>query len=69
MPEYDNARSYFQGEPFVGRWLDMNRLLVTEPNVTVGRDMHSILFASPHANAKLLLAISCVAIPRLGPEN
>lgn len=28
----------------------------------------AILVASPHVNAKHVLAISCVAIPRLGPD-
>ena len=63
----------FQIEPtaeateFVGRWLDINKLQVSEPNVTVGPRhamvgpdgvrTDSILFASPHAKAKLVLAI------------
>lgn len=34
---------YFQGELFVGRWLDMNKLLVSEPSVTVGRDMQRLI--------------------------
>jgi hypothetical protein len=75
----------FQIEPtaeaikFVGRWLDMNKLRVNEPNVPIGPRhamvdpdgvrTDSILFAGPRANAKLVLAISCVAIPSLGPEN
>jgi hypothetical protein len=28
----------------------------------------AILVASPHANAEHVLAITCVAIPRLGPD-
>ena len=74
----------FQIEPtaeaikFVGRWLDINKLRVSEPNVTVGRRLtmvdpdgvrtDAILVASPHANVKHVLAITCVAIPSLGPD-
>jgi hypothetical protein len=74
----------FQIEPtaeaikFVGRWLDINKLRVSEPNVTVGRRLtmvdpdgvrtDAILIASPHANVKHVLAITCVAIPSLGPD-
>ena len=74
----------FQIEPtaeaikFVGRWLDINKLRVSEPNATVGPRhtmvdpdgvrTDAILVASPHANAKHVLAITCVAIPRLGPD-
>jgi hypothetical protein len=70
----------FQIEPsaeaikFVGRWLDINKLRVSEPNVTVGPrhtmvdpdglTTDAVLVASPHANAKHVLAITCVAIPR-----
>ena len=73
----------FQIEPtagaikFVGRWLDINRLRVSEPNVTVGPRhalvdpdgvrTDAILVASPHPDAKHVLAITCTAIPRLGP--
>jgi hypothetical protein len=74
----------FQTEPtaeaikFVGRWLDINKLRVSEPDATVG-PRHTIidpdgvrtdavLVASPQAHAKHVLAISCVAIPRLGPD-
>ncbi len=75
----------FQIEPtpeaikFVGRWLDINKLRVSEPNVTVGPRLtmvdpdgvktDAILVASPYANAKHVLAITCVAIPRLGPDR
>jgi hypothetical protein len=74
----------FQVEPtaeaikFVGRWLDINRLRVSEPNMTVGPrhlmvdpdgvGTEAMLIASPHANATHVLAIACVAIPRLGPD-
>jgi len=74
----------FQIEPtaeaikFVGRWLDINKLRVSEPNVTIGPRhtmvdpdsvrTDAILVASPLADAKHVLAITCVAIPRLGPD-
>jgi hypothetical protein len=74
----------FQIEPiaeaikFVGRWLDINKLRVSEPNVTVGPrhtmvdpdgvKIDAMLVASPYANANHVLAITCVAIPRLGSE-
>jgi hypothetical protein len=63
---------------FVGRWLDIDKLRVSEPNATVGSrhtmiDLDggrtdAILVASPHPNAKHVLAITCVKILRLGPE-
>jgi hypothetical protein len=63
---------------FVGRWLNVNKLRVSDPNVTVGprhavadRDgvrSDAILVASPYANATHLLAITCVAIPGLGSD-
>lgn len=62
---------------FVGRWLDINKLRVSEPNATVGPThvmvdadgvrTNAILAASPHTNTNHLLAISCVAIHTLGP--
>jgi|SRR6266404_649981 hypothetical protein len=74
----------FQIEPtaeaikFVGRWLDVNKIRVSEPNATVGPRhtmvdpdgvrSHAILVASPRADARHVLAIACVAIPRLGPD-
>ena len=74
----------FQIEPtveaikFVGRWLDINKLRVREPNVTIGprhtmvdpdgMRTDAILVASPLADTKHVLAITCVAIPRLGPD-
>ena len=63
---------------FVGRWLDIKKLRVSEPNATVGPRhtmldpdggrIDAILAASPHSNTKHVLAITCVAIPRLGPD-
>src|SRR5260221_11631154 len=74
----------FQIEPtaeaikFVGRWLDVNKIRVSKPNATVGPNntmvdpdagrSHAILVASPRADARHVLAIACVAIPRLGPD-
>jgi len=64
---------------FVGRWLDINKIRVNEPNATVGPShamidqdgvqMNSILIASPHGNPTHILAINCVSIPRLGPDK
>jgi len=63
---------------FVGRWLDINKLRVSEPNATIGprhpmvdpddTRTDGVLVASPHSNATHLLAITCVAIPKLGPD-
>lgn len=63
---------------FVGRWLDIYKLGVSEPNATVGPKhtivdpdgvrSDAILVASPHPNAKHVLAITCVPILRLGPD-
>jgi hypothetical protein len=64
---------------FVGRWLDTAKLRVSEPNATVGPRhtmidpdggrTDAILFESPHRNAKHVLAITCVAILRVGPDS
>lgn len=63
---------------FVGRWLDINKLRVSEPNATIGprhavvdpdgTSTDGILVASPHANGTHVLAITCLAIPKLGPD-
>jgi hypothetical protein len=74
----------FQIEPtteaikFVGHWLDISKLRVSEPNAFVGPThvvvdpdgvrANAFLVASPYPNAKHVLAITCVPIPRLGPE-
>jgi hypothetical protein len=62
---------------FVGRWLDINKLRVSEPNATVGprhtmvdpdgERTDAILVASPHPT-KHVLAITCLPIPKLGPD-
>jgi hypothetical protein len=75
----------FQVEPaaeaikFVGRWLDINKLRVSEPGAMVGPRLamldpegqrtEATLVASPYPDTKHVLAISCVAIPRLGPDS
>src|SRR5260370_38215581 len=74
----------FQIEPtaeaikFVGRWLDINKLRVIEPNVTVGPRhtmvnpdgvrTDAILVATPLADTKHVLAITSTGIPTLGPD-
>jgi len=75
----------FQIEPtpeaikFVGRWLDVNKLRVSQPDATVGPKhwmvdpdgvkTNATLVASPQADTKHVLAITCVATPRLGPAR
>jgi hypothetical protein len=64
---------------FVGRWLDINRMRVSEPDAIVGPRhamldpdgvrTDAILIANPNASAKHVLAISCVAIPMLSSES
>ncbi len=64
---------------FVGRWLDVNKLRVSEPDATVGPvhilvdpdgvQTNAILLANPRPNTKHVLAITCVEIPRLGPDQ
>jgi hypothetical protein len=73
----------FQVEPseaikFVGRWLDVNKLRFSNPTPTIGPTLlmmdadgvqkNACLFASPHVNARHVLAITCEKIPKLGPE-
>jgi hypothetical protein len=64
---------------FVGRWLNVNKIRLREPNSTIGPShrmidpdgvqSNAILIASPHGNPTHVLAISCVTIPRLGPDK
>ena len=64
---------------FVGRWFDVSKLRVSDPNVTLGPRqiavdpdgvrVDTVLVASPYADAKHVLVISCVVIPRLGPDR
>ena len=72
----------FQVEPseaikFVGRWFDVSRMRFSNPTPTIGPTLVTVdpdgahrnacLLASPHANAKHVLALTCEAIPNLGP--
>lgn len=73
----------FQVEPtpeslkFVGRWLDINQMRVGEPNATVGPKhwmvdpdgvkTNATLVAGLQPDTKHVLAVTCVAMPRLGP--
>ncbi len=74
----------FQVEPseaikFVGLWFDVNKLPFNNPTpttgpmlLTMGRDgvqRNACLFASPHANARHVLSITCEKIEKLGPER
>lgn len=62
---------------FVGRWFDVSAMRFSNPTPTIGPvvptldpdgvQRNAILVASPHANAKHVLALSCMEIPRLGP--
>jgi len=73
----------FQIEPseaikFVGRWLDVNKMRLNNPTSTKGPTLvtldpdgvqrNACLFASSHANAKHLLAVTCERVPKLGPQ-
>lgn len=73
----------FQIEPsdaikFVGWWFDVNKMRLNNPTDTIGPALlllnsagvqrNACLFASPHANAKHVLAVSCERVPTLGPE-
>jgi hypothetical protein len=63
---------------FVGRWFDVNRMRFNNPTPTIGPTLltldgngiqrNACLFASPLANARHILAITCETIPSLGPE-
>jgi hypothetical protein len=62
---------------FVGRWFDVSAMRFSEPTPTIGPvvstldpdgiQRNAILIASPYANAKHALALSCIEISRLGP--
>ena len=64
---------------FVGRWLDVSKVRMSEPDAVVGPRhpmldpdgviIDGILLANPNANTKHVLAISCVAIPKLSSES
>ena len=63
---------------FVGRWYDVNMMPFSNPTPTIGPTLptmdadgvqrNACLFASAQANARHVLAITCQAIPKLGPE-
>jgi hypothetical protein len=63
---------------FVARWFDVSRMRFSNPTITIGpivplEDPDGItrtgcIIASPHANAKHVLALTCASTPRLGPE-
>jgi hypothetical protein len=63
---------------FVGRWLDVNAMRFSNPTPTIGpvvpgldpdgNRTDQIFTASPYANARHVLAISCISINALGPE-
>ena len=63
---------------FVGRWFDVNAMRFSNPTPTIGpivpgldpdgNRTDQIFTASPYANVRHVLAISCVPIPALGPE-
>lgn len=62
----------------VGRWFDVNRVPCSNPAKTIGPlitgvdpdgiQRNAILVASPKADARNVLAITCEHIPRLGPD-
>jgi hypothetical protein len=62
---------------FVGRWFDVNKMRFNNPTPTIGPTFVTVgpdgaqrsacLLASPHTNAKHVLALTCEAIPKLGP--
>ena len=73
----------FQIEPseaikFVGRWFDVTKMRLNNPTPTIGPTLltldpdgvqrNACLFASPHANAKHVLAVTCERVPKLGPQ-
>ena len=63
---------------FVGRWYDVNNLRVSNPEDSIGpvipmmdsggNRIDGILLASPHSDARHVLAVSCVPMPSLGPD-
>jgi hypothetical protein len=63
---------------FVGRWFDVNRMRFSNPTPTIGPILpttdadgvqrNACVFASPHADARHVLAVTCQGIPKLGPD-
>jgi hypothetical protein len=68
-----------EASKFVARWFDVSAMRFSSPTPTIGPVVvtldpdgvrrTAILVASPHANAKHALALSCMEIPRLGPAS
>lgn len=57
---------------FVGRWFDVSEMRFSNPTLTIDPDgvrTDLIFAASPYSNARHVLAISCIPVPRLGPES
>jgi hypothetical protein len=74
----------FQVEPadtvkFVGQWFDVNAMRFSNPTPTIGPLLPTIdpdgvsrlgcMVASPYANARHVLLLTCEVIPSLGPEE
>jgi hypothetical protein len=67
-----------QAIKFVGRWFDVNAMRFSNPTPTIGPVVpgldadgirtDQIFTASPYANARHVLAISCISIDALGSE-
>lgn len=63
---------------FVGRWFDVNAMRLSRPTPMIGpivpgldpdgNRTDQIFTASPYANARHVLSISCIPVPALGPE-
>ena len=73
----------FQVQPtpamkIIGRWYDVNRLRASTPTATIGpiipintdgnRMQQAIIVASPHANARHVLLLTCDEHPTLGTD-
>jgi len=63
---------------FAGHWFDVNEMRFNNPTLTIGPTLlttdpdgiqrNACLFASPNANTRHVLAITCESISKLGPE-
>ena len=63
---------------FAGHWFDVNEMRFNNPTLTIGPTLlttdpdgiqrNACLFASPNANTRHVLAITCEPISKLGPE-
>jgi hypothetical protein len=64
---------------FVGRWFDVSNMRFNNPTPTIGPivptldpegvSLNAIFLASPYTNARHVLAVTCAAIPRMGPSS